>query len=72
MGLTPMSMQNEFSAPKAPCPSETARYTKEMLESLKKIAVQQNQQLLAHLLDLAALEAKSLGETQRQDTLFPG
>ncbi len=72
MGPTTMSMQNELSVPKAPGPSETARYTKEMLESLKKIAVQQNQQLLAHLLDLAALEAKSLGDTQRHDTLFPG
>lgn len=40
-------------------PKETAAYTKEMLDSLRKIALQQNQHLLAHLLDLAALEAKA-------------
>jgi hypothetical protein len=57
---------------RAPAPSETALYTKEMLVSLKKIAIQQNQLLLAHLLDLSALEAKTLGEAQDRDTLLPG
>ena len=50
-------------------PVETARYTQEMLESLKKIALRQKQCLLAHLLDLAALEAKAQGD---QETSFPG
>ena len=42
-------------------PAETARYTRDMLESLRKIAVGQNQGLLAHLLGLAAIEAKVAG-----------
>jgi hypothetical protein len=50
-------------------PAETARYTLQMLESLQKIALQQNQSLLAHLLHLAALEAKVQGD---QDTALPG
>lgn len=48
-------------------PQESARYTREMLESLRKIATGQNQSLLAHLLGLAAAEAKHLGD-QAQDT----
>ena len=51
-------------------PSETARYTFEMLESLRKLAVKQNQRLLAHLLDLAAMEAKS--QADDQETALPG
>jgi hypothetical protein len=50
-----------------PTPPETARYTREMLESLRKIAASQNQGLLAHLLNLAAIEAKHLGD-QAQET----
>ncbi len=50
-------------------PAETARYTQQMLESLQKIAIQQNQPLLAHLLQLAAMEAKVQGD---QDTSLPG
>ena len=53
-------------------PAQSARYTTEMLESLKKIALNHNQCLLAHLLDLAAIEAKSLCGPQDQETLFPG
>jgi hypothetical protein len=67
-----MSLQNGISSQQAPGPAETAQYTKDMLESLKKIAIQQKQPLLAHLLDLAALEARTLGESQSQDTLLPG
>jgi hypothetical protein len=37
--------------------SQTAEYTRDMLDSLKKIAVQQHQAMLARLLDLALLEA---------------
>ncbi|HWD28221.1 MAG TPA: hypothetical protein VG387_13705 [Rhizomicrobium sp.] len=48
-------------------PSESARYTGEMLESLKKIAIKQNHGLLAHLLSLAAMEARYLGD-QAQET----
>ncbi len=48
-------------------PEESARYTREMLESLRKIAISQGQGLLAHLLGLAAMEAKHLGD-QAQDT----
>ena len=53
-------------------PTQSAQYTTEMLESLKKIALRQNQRLLAHLLDLAAIEAKSLCGSHDQETLFPG
>jgi len=48
-------------------PQDSARYTREMLESLRKIALGQGQVTLAHLLGLAAMEAKHLGG-QAQDT----
>ena len=41
-------------------PVETARYTCELLESLRKIAARQGQGMLAHLLELARFEAQSL------------
>ena len=41
-------------------PAETARYTCELLESLRKIAARQGQGVLAHLLELARFEAQSL------------
>ena len=41
-------------------PAETARYTCELLDSLRKIAARQGQGVLAHLLDLARFEAQSL------------
>ena len=53
-------------------PAETAQYTKETLESLRKIALQQRQVLLAHLLELAVVEAKALSKSQSQETRFPG
>jgi hypothetical protein len=59
------------SLPGAITPEETARYTAELIESLKKIALRQGQALLAHLLDLAALEAKSLAKGQAQETRLP-
>jgi hypothetical protein len=52
-------------------PAETARYTRDLLESLRKIASGQGQTLLAHLLGLAAVEAKAQGD-QAQDTRPPG
>ena len=41
-------------------PAETARYTCELLQSLRKIAARQAQPMLAHLLELARYEAQSL------------
>ena len=41
-------------------PEESARYTADMLESLRKIAARQGQPLLAHLLELAQAEARIL------------
>jgi hypothetical protein len=43
-------------------PTETARYSRDLIESLRKIALHQGHSLLAHLLGLAALEAKALAE----------
>jgi hypothetical protein len=51
-------------------PAETARYTLEMLQSLRRIATQQKQGLLAHLLELAAVEAKI--QSEAQETVLPG
>ena len=59
-----MSVQQSRNPPTHMGPKETAAYTKEMLDSLRKIALQQNQHLLAHLLELAALEAKALSEAE--------
>lgn len=53
-------------------PAQTALYTRDTLESLRKIALQQKQILLAHLLELAAIEARSLGASHSQDTRLPG
>ena len=53
-------------------PAETARYSKDLLESLRKIAQKQGQALLAHLLGLAAQEAKALAEGDHvQETRLP-
>ena len=52
-------------------PAETAQYTRELLESLRKIAIKQNQALLAHFLELAALEAKAQAAIQAQETRLP-
>lgn len=40
--------------------AETARYTSELLDSLRKIALRQGHGMLAHLLELARFEAQSL------------
>lgn len=53
-------------------PVETARYTEDMLESLSRIANRQGQALLAHLIDLAAVEAKIQSCRADQDTSLPG
>ena len=59
-----MSVLPGRNPPSTMGPKETAAYTKEMLDSLTRIALQQNQHLLAHLLELAALEAKAQAEIQ--------
>lgn len=41
-------------------PTETARYTREMLESLRGMALRQDHLVLAGLLEAAAREAKRL------------
>ena len=41
-------------------PAESARYTADMLESLRKVAAGQGQGVLAHLLELAQAEARML------------
>lgn len=53
-------------------PAETARYTEEMLESLNRIAIRQGQSLLAHLLTLAAVEAKIQSTQADHETALPG
>jgi hypothetical protein len=54
-------------------PGESAKYTYDMLESLRKIALQQRQAMLAHLLNLAAMEAKAQSsQAADQDTALPG
>jgi len=45
--------------------ADTARYTRDMLENLKRIAVQHEQFVLARLLEAAAREAARLGEAGR-------
>ena len=63
----------QFHPPGLMKPAETALYTYEMLESLRKIALHQGQNLLAHLLNLAAMEAKvQSGQDSDQDTALPG
>ena len=60
------------STPPVPLtPAETASYTRDLLESLRKIALGQGQSLLAHLLGHAAMEAKAQAD-QAQDTRLPG
>jgi hypothetical protein len=41
-------------------PRESAQYTSDLLESLRKMAAGQGQHVLAHLLELARFEARSL------------
>jgi hypothetical protein len=72
MASYPRASRPLIGTPQPPLtPSETARYTRDLIESLRKIALGQGHMLLAHLLGLAAVEAKMLGD-QAQDTLPPG
>jgi hypothetical protein len=61
----PQAAKNPRLRPLAPVtdgmgPAETARYTAELLDSLRKIADRQGQAVLAHLLELARFEAQAL------------
>ena len=54
------------AAPPRPIsPPESAKYTSDQLESLAKIVSGQGQDLLAHLLELARVEAKSLARAAK-------
>jgi uncharacterized protein (DUF2141 family) len=55
----------------SPTPAQTAKYTVELIETLRKIASQQGQILLAHFLEIAAFEARAQASTQAQDTRLP-
>ena len=46
-------------------PPETARYTSDLLDSLRKIATRQGHGVLAHLLELAQFEAQTLAVRTR-------
>ena len=52
--------------PQGISPAETARYTSDLLENLRKMAVGQGQDILAHLLELARFEAKSLAKAEAE------
>jgi hypothetical protein len=76
--MMPALQQNPHPAPSqtsAPriSPLESARYTADLLESLRKMAQGQGQGILAHLLELAQVEAKLiLREGQPAHLLRPG
>ena len=72
MASYPRAGRNPTGPPPPPLTrAETAAYTRDLLESLRKIALGQRQGTLAHLLGLAAMEAKHLAG-QAQETLPPG
>ena len=62
MAAPPQNPRFPGSQPPAPPISavESARYTLDMLENLRKIAARQGQGVLAHLLELAQAEARLL------------
>jgi hypothetical protein len=62
MAAPPQKPGFPASQPPAAPPSgaESARYTLDMLENLRKIAARQGQIVLAHLLELAQAEARML------------
>ena len=62
--MTAPPQNPRFPGPHAPVPPisavDSARYTLDMLENLRKIAARQGQGVLAHLLELAQAEARLL------------
>jgi hypothetical protein len=72
MASYPRAGRNPTGPPPPPLThAETAAYTRDLLETLRKIALGQGQGTLAHLLGLAAMEAKHLAG-QAHETLPPG
>lgn len=68
-------MRNRTLPPDPPpgpiTPADTARYTAELLDSLRKMALKQEQVMLAHFLELAAVEARAQMNLHAQDTRLP-
>jgi hypothetical protein len=62
--MTGLPQKPRFKLPEGLCgqisPRESARYTIDMLENLRKMAACQRQAVLAHLLELAMAEARML------------
>jgi len=52
-------------------PADFARYTADLVDSLRKMAIAHGQSLLAHLLHLAVIEAKAQAEGYAQETRLP-
>jgi hypothetical protein len=70
------TMAKPGAGPPVPLPPpttiETARYIRDLTESLRKMAIARDLKLLAHLLGLALIEAKAqLKSGQDQDTKLP-
>jgi hypothetical protein len=62
--MTGLPQKPRFKLPDGPCegisPVESARYTVDMLQNLRKMAAGRGQAVLAHLLELATAEARML------------
>jgi hypothetical protein len=62
MMMAALQQKPRFRLPASPeeriSPLESARYTIDLLENLRKIARRQGQDILAHLLELAQAEAR--------------
>jgi len=67
--MPPASETHEPGPPASP--ADFARYTAELVDSLRKMALRHGQPLLAHLLHLAVIEAKSQAEGGAQETRLP-
>ena len=70
------AMPKPGASPPAPLPpatpSEAAHYIRDLIESLRKMAIAHDLKLLAHLLGLAAIEAKThIQQVQHQETKLP-
>ena len=61
--MVPGPQNQQKSSGKPISPADSARYTADMLEVLRKIAAGQGQGVLAHLLELAQAEARMLIRT---------
>ena len=59
------ALQAAEMGPVAPNSSQTARYTQELIDSLRKIAKGQKEELLALLLEAASIEAGRIAGRRR-------